>query len=200
MTIPTRPLREGRTPHGFSRMVNFCDAVVAIAITLLILPLVDAASNIGTLSVGELFAQNAFRLFVFVLSFAVIGNFWLVHHRLYEQVIDYNLPLLWANLLWLLTIVFLPFPTELLGSSGRRDLATYAVYIGTLILTSVATLLQQVIVVRSVDLQAPVQPAAPVVSALCDHHDPADFGFCCRGDYPGNRFVVTAAAGCGPTA
>ncbi|WP_434618674.1 TMEM175 family protein [Arthrobacter sp. A5] len=142
-------------------MVNFCDAVVAIAITLLILPLVDAASNIGTLSVGELFAQNAFLLFVFVLSFAVIGNFWLVHHRLYEQVIDYNVPLLWANLLWLLTIVFLPFPTELLGSGDRRDLATYAVYIGTLVLTSAAILLQQVIVVRSADLHAPGNQRPP---------------------------------------
>ncbi|MDJ0357256.1 TMEM175 family protein [Paenarthrobacter sp. PH39-S1] len=84
-----------------------------------------------------------------------MGNFWLVHHRLYEQVIDYNVPLLWANLLWLLTIVFLPFPTELLGSGDRRDLATYAVYIGTLVFTSAAILLQQVIVVRSADLHAP---------------------------------------------
>ena len=33
---------------GFRRLVNFSDAVVAIAITLLILPLVDAASSIGT--------------------------------------------------------------------------------------------------------------------------------------------------------
>lgn len=80
MINPASRRGEGRTPHGFSRMVNFCDAVVAIAITLLILPLVDAAGSIGSLSVRGLFVQNAFRLFVFVLSFAVIGNFWLIHH------------------------------------------------------------------------------------------------------------------------
>ncbi len=71
-----------RTPRGFSRMVNFCDAVVAIAITLLILPLVDTASSIGTMSVGDLFTENAYRLFVFVLSFAVIGNVWFIHHQM----------------------------------------------------------------------------------------------------------------------
>ncbi len=62
--------------------------------------------------------------------------------------------LLWANLLWLLSIVFLPFPTELLGSGDRHDLATYAVYIGTLVLTSSATLQQQIIIVRSPGIQA----------------------------------------------
>lgn len=140
------------TPHGFSRLVNFSDAVVAIAITVLILPLVDTVVDFdGSASVFVL--ANLFQIFMFGLSFAVIGNFWLIHHRLYERAADYNGPLLWANLLWLLSIVFLPFPTELLASSDADDRPTYAIYIGTMIVTCAAALLQQWILIRNSALQ-----------------------------------------------
>ena len=66
--------RNVHTERGFDRLVNFSDAVVAIAITLLILPLVDTAATVGTESAGKLVVQNGYKLFVFVLSFAVIGQ------------------------------------------------------------------------------------------------------------------------------
>jgi uncharacterized membrane protein len=141
-----------RTDRGFSRLVGFSDGVVAIAITLLILPLVTSATETDTDFVTFLTA-NAFPLFAFVLSFAVIGRFWLVHHQMYENAVTYNTPLLWANLLWLLTIVFLPFPTELITSSSEEPL-THGLYVGTMVLTSAAALLQQWIVVRNPQLQA----------------------------------------------
>lgn len=140
------------TPHGFSRLVNFSDAVVAIAITVLILPLVDTVVDFDG-SAAEFILANLFQIFMFVLSFAVIGNFWLVHHRIYERAKDYNGPLLWANLLWLLSIVFLPFPTELLAISGSDDKVTNAIYIGTMIVTCGAGLLQQGILIRNAELQ-----------------------------------------------
>ena len=140
------------TSRGFDRLVNFSDAVVAIAITLLILPLVESVVEFdGDVSVFVL--SNLYQIFVFFLSFVVIGNFWMVHHRLYEKVTDYSTPLIWANLLWLLSIVFLPFPTELLANAEPHDKATYALYIGTMVVTTAATLLQQVIIVRAPNLQ-----------------------------------------------
>jgi len=142
------------TERGFTRLVSFSDGVVAIAITLLILPLVDSASEISA-GVATFLTDNAFQLFVFVLSFAVIGRFWLTHHGMYENAIDYNKALTRANLLWLLSIVFLPFPTELLASGDGDERLTYALYVGTMTLTSVAALLQQWILVRNPQLQAP---------------------------------------------
>ena len=97
---------EGRK-RALDRLMFFSDAVAAIAATLLILPLVDDASAIGHRSVGDLLSDNWPALFAFALSFAVIYRFWIIHHHLYENVNDYSEPLLWANGLWLISIVFM---------------------------------------------------------------------------------------------
>lgn len=142
-----------RTAHGFARLVGFSDGVVAIAITLLILPLVDAASGYRG-DVGAFFNDHLGQFLVFLLSFVVIGDFWIVHHRLFERLDGYNTPLLWTNLLWLLSIVFLPFPTALLAGSHSGDRAVYALYVGTMVVTTTASLLLRAIAVRSPELQA----------------------------------------------
>jgi uncharacterized membrane protein len=143
-----------RTERGFDRFVNFSDAVVAIAITLLVLPLVNTAANIGSESGSDLIATHEFKLFIFVLSFAVIGQFWLVHHRMFESAIGYNDQLLWANFLWLASIVFLPFPTELLASATKHQAAVYGLYVGTMLVTSTALLIEQWIITANPELQA----------------------------------------------
>ena len=119
--------------RGFDRLVNFSDAVVAIAITLLVLPLVTAASDLTRESVEVFVQQNAMQFFSFVLSFVIIGRFWLVHHQLFERLGEYNTPVLVWNLMWLLGIVFLPFPTELFATSGGDDVLTNVLYIGTML-------------------------------------------------------------------
>ena len=114
-----------RSEVGFRRLVSFSDAVVAIAITLLILPLVDAASSIGTTGIGHFLSDNRTKLLAFLLSFVVIGRFWWGQHQVFERVKTYNPLLVWGMFVWLLSIVFLPFPTELIssaqdGNSGRH--------------------------------------------------------------------------------
>lgn len=142
-----------KTAHGYGRLVGFSDGVVAIAITLLILPLVDSASDYDG-DTGKFVMEHLGKLLVFLLSFAVIGNFWLVHHRTFERIRSYNTGLLWANLLWLLSIVFLPFPTALLASSPSGDRATYVLYVGTMVVTTAAEVLMQAIIMRHPELQA----------------------------------------------
>ncbi|SDY61516.1 TMEM175 family protein [Herbiconiux ginsengi] len=144
------------TERGFDRLVNFSDAVVAIAITLLILPLVDTATELNDKTVSELLADNWLKLLVFVISFAVIGRFWLAHHRMYENIVGYDKALLLTNLFWLLTIVFLPFPTELIATGDSDGSpATSALYIGTMVLSSFAGTAQMMIILRHPELQAP---------------------------------------------
>jgi uncharacterized membrane protein len=55
------------------------------------------------------------KFFSFGLSFLVIGRFWMGHHRAFQYVRRYDRGLLWVNLLFLLSVSFLPFPTALLG-------------------------------------------------------------------------------------
>ncbi len=140
------------TERGFRRLVNFSDAVVAIAITLLVLPLVDSASSIGTAGLGTFLSDNRARLFAFALSFAVIGNFWWDQHQRFERVRTYNSVLVWGMFVWLFSIVFLPFPTEVLGVAKSQP-STRGIYVGTLLVTAAATLVQQWAVVRWPELQ-----------------------------------------------
>lgn len=107
---------------GLERLVFFSDAVFAIAITLLALDIrlpVDASE----LSNRELLASLLDiwpRYLSFVISFLVIGNFWISHHFRYRWIIRYDRRLMLLNLLLLMTIVFIPFPTAVLSESGNR--------------------------------------------------------------------------------
>ncbi len=66
-------------------MIAFTDAAVAIALTLLVLPLVDIvpeAAHSGEPAVAVV-TDNLAPIGSFLLSFAVIARFWSVHHRLF---------------------------------------------------------------------------------------------------------------------
>jgi uncharacterized membrane protein len=152
-----------QTERGLERLVGFTDAVVAIAITLLVLPLVESARDVHT-SVADFLSSNTTSLFTFALSFVVIAGFWRVQHRRFESVTGYNPPLVWATMLWLFAIVFLPLPTELLGGAVDDDRGAHALYIGTMVLSTVAGLLQEWVIRRSPALRAGL--AGSLVPAL----------------------------------
>jgi uncharacterized membrane protein len=119
------------------RLVFFTDAVVAIALTLLILPLVDLvpdASRSG-LGLGDLLRDNLPELGSFLLSFVVIFRFWWAHHQLFRHVSGLNQALVNWNLLWLLSIVLLPWPTAIITAYDTTP-GSVALYIGTLVLSS----------------------------------------------------------------
>jgi uncharacterized membrane protein len=125
-----------RTDRGLDRLVAFLDAVVAIAITLLVLPLIDVLANAERdQRLGEVLATHLPQFGAFLLSFAVIARLWLVHHRVSERVGAYDEALLLVNFGWALTIVILPFSTQLVAVYGTERLAV-GLYIGTIALSS----------------------------------------------------------------
>jgi uncharacterized membrane protein len=131
------------------RLVFFSDAVVAIALTLLILPLADAVPEAVSKHTSslEMITENQWKIYSFLLSFAVIARLWIFHHRLFEQVKAYNRPLMVVNLFWLLTIVILPFPAEMTGGFGD-DRFTAAVYIGTVLASNICQL-AMILIIRA---------------------------------------------------
>jgi uncharacterized membrane protein len=142
-------MRAIRTERGLDRLVNFSDATVAIAITLLILPLVDIAPEIEHKTVGEVLVEHWGQLLGFVISFWVIGRFWVVHHQVFEWVEDYSNGLVWANMLWMSSIVFIPFTANALANIDTTDRPDiYLLYIGTLVVTALSMLLIEVILAR----------------------------------------------------
>lgn len=109
----------------------FADAVVAIAITLLVLPLVDIPAEMSTSTLGEVWQEHQAEFYMFLLSFVVIARIWLSHHNFGERMARGDTWVLIMTLAWLLTVVFFPLPTEMMGELGNER-AVAAVYIGTL--------------------------------------------------------------------
>jgi uncharacterized membrane protein len=147
---------------GFRRLVTFSDAVAAIAITLLVLPLVDSANDIGKTSVHQFLHDNRSALLSFALSFLVIGSFWWGQHQVLRGVKTYNPVLVVSMFGWLLAIVFLPFPTELLGSAHTGITTVHDIYIGTMLVAAVAILVQQWDIIHWPELQ--LDPDGTVLS------------------------------------
>lgn len=128
-------------PFRTERFKAFVDAVVAIAMTLLILPLMESVSDAasGNIGTADFLAEHAGQLLSFGLSFLLIATFWMGHHRQYRDVEWITGPLLWINVAWMATIVWLPVPTAMIGQMDS-DALQAVVYIGTLIMTQVTTL------------------------------------------------------------
>lgn len=96
------------------RTVFFCDAVVAIAITLLALD-IKLKHIDGHLQFSDI--TNQWKSFLaFFLSFINIAGFWKTHHSFFSHIKKMDEKLLWYNIFWLFFIVLLPFSTSLVGS------------------------------------------------------------------------------------
>jgi TMEM175 potassium channel family protein len=111
--------RGRREAAGVGRVNAFSDAVFAVAITLLILTIdVPQLSDAGQL--GSALRALWPKFEGFLLSFVVIGAFWIAHHLIFGLIERSKPLLLWINLLLLMCIVALPFSTDLMSQYKGR--------------------------------------------------------------------------------
>jgi uncharacterized membrane protein len=143
------------TFRGIDRLVNLSDAVISIAGTLLILPLADKVTQHHISSFQTLVDACEQQFFIFLLSFVVICRFWLIHHNMFAPLRKFNPAVFWLNAAWLLTIVMIPFTSELIGGSGGEHLFITIIYIGTLVMTSYIDVAIQWTVLHSPELHKP---------------------------------------------
>jgi uncharacterized membrane protein len=117
--------------HPTTRLEAFCDGVFAIALTLLIIDIrIPASEQVGTTRELWLALRHLGpSVFAFVLSFAVILITWVNHHRFFRLVNKSSGSFVYANGFLLLTVVFMPFPTALVGEYLLTDHAAPAVVI-----------------------------------------------------------------------
>jgi uncharacterized membrane protein len=150
------------TTRGLERLIFFTDAIAAIAITLLILPLVDVvpaiAAHGGT--IGALFDEYFGQVLGFLISFAVIARLWFAHHQLFEHVAAYSGRLVFLTVLWAFTIVLLPLPTALTAQLSPSP-GLVAFYIGTMAASSLVLTTMTVVIRRTPAIQAPDNPITP---------------------------------------
>ncbi|MFE1646229.1 TMEM175 family protein [Microbacterium sp. P01] len=149
MTAKDEADTEAGQLYSAERAKAFIDAVVAIAMTLLILPLMESVGEAASSdqSTVEWWNENTGALFAFVLSFAVIGNFWVSHHRQFAGVTAVTNGLLWLTMAWMLTIVWLPIATAVVGQL-ETDTLQKVLYIGSMLITSLLMLFIQLYLTR----------------------------------------------------
>ena len=132
--------RESREREGneieFSRIVAFSDGVFAIAITLLVLSFSVPDHLHGETLTDALWGQRD-ALLAYGLSFAVIGRFWVIHHRFFSEVTGFDNRLLGLNIFYLAWIVLIPFSSEVLGDHGGEaaGVVLYAANLAGVVLT-----------------------------------------------------------------
>lgn len=135
---PFDPVAGGSVRHRdeaeteFNRIVAFSDGVFAIAITLLVLGLAvpEDRHNIA----NELL-DNRDDLVAYAISFAVLGRYWLAHHRFFSALARFDGRLMGLNLVYLAFIALVPFSSEVLGDYSRET-AAVVVYAINMILVS----------------------------------------------------------------
>jgi uncharacterized membrane protein len=103
-----------------SRLEAFTDGVMAIVITLLILDVKLPEVEYGGLA-GGLIAILP-KISVYTQSFLLIGLYWVFHHQAFSFINEVDGVLLWINVLFLLLISFLPFPTAMMGKYHYQTL------------------------------------------------------------------------------
>jgi TMEM175 potassium channel family protein len=118
------------------RLEAFSDGVLAIAITLLVLEIkIEPA---GFAHLWRSLADEWPAYLAFVTSFLTIGGVWLAHHALFERLSAVDPALMRLNLLLLMAVSFLPFPTalmsEALTESRSAERAAVVVYGATALL------------------------------------------------------------------
>ena len=117
--------------HSNTRLEAFCDGVFAIALTLLIIEIkIPTSEEIDTTHALWLALRHLGpSICAFVLSFAIILITWVNHHRFFRLVNRSSASFIYANGFLLLTVVFMPFPTALVGEYLLTDHAAPAVVV-----------------------------------------------------------------------
>jgi uncharacterized membrane protein len=112
------------------RLEAFSDGVIAIAITLLVLEIKIEPPGFSHL--WRSLAEEWPSYLAYVTSFLTIGGVWLAHHALFERLSAIDPVLMRLNLLLLMVVAFLPFPTalmaEALQESRNAERAAVVVY------------------------------------------------------------------------
>jgi uncharacterized membrane protein len=116
-----------------ARLEAFSDGVFGVAITLLIL---DVRPEDGVTG-WQILTHQWHHILVYVLSFILVGVYWVAHHHMMHFINATDRTLLWLNLMMLLFVVFIPFTAAQLSAS-HEDPSSIRIYAATLILINLS--------------------------------------------------------------
>lgn len=107
------------------RVLNFSDGVFAFAATLLVLKIDLPALSPVEINSGRL-SQELLNLwpqyFANIVSFLIIGYYWLTHHAIFTLIKKFDPVIIWLNIIFLVFISFVPFPVDLFGDYSNSQI------------------------------------------------------------------------------
>ncbi len=108
----------GATGLSKNRIEALCDGVFAIAMTLMIFNI--KVPEVPAVALGpHKLAHEVFILWpkflVYLISFAMLGVYWVGHHNQYHYILRTDRAFLWMNIFFLTCVSLIPFSTGLLG-------------------------------------------------------------------------------------
>ena len=105
-----------RDAQQLERLTFFSDAVFAIAMTLLVIEVrLPPLHAFGERELGDALLALIPNYVGFLVSFLVLGRFWVSHHTLMSELRGTSVALVWTNLFLLLAVAFMPFPTAVVS-------------------------------------------------------------------------------------
>lgn len=121
--METAPHQHDTSRFQLERLILFSDAVFAIAITLLIIEIKvpHTEGRFTNAEIGEALLHQLPEWIGFFISFWVIGIYWMAHHRMFGYLVGYNDGLMLVNLLFLMTIVVMPFSSGLYSNYAQLN-------------------------------------------------------------------------------
>lgn len=153
---PREPAVE-RHPSA-DRIIAFTDAAVAIALTLLVLPLMESVASVTESGEGASFSawltENAGSVSAFGLSFLMVALYWTRHHAAMLMVRRFAGRMLTANFVWILAIVLLPV-TSAVAVSFTLDAWSVGAYLSNLALIGVTLAWIEIETMRFPEVEEP---------------------------------------------
>ena len=103
---------------------SFTDGVFAIIITILVLE-IGVPSDLSEQSLREALDETGATLVAWVISFLIVGMYWVWHRDLFGRVRAVNRDLVWLNLIFLLPVSLIPFAAAVLGEYHDEPIALH---------------------------------------------------------------------------
>jgi uncharacterized membrane protein len=129
-------LREHMEYHiSKNRLETMVDGIFAIAMTILVLginPPKPDMSQAHDVLPGQIFDLIP-EIFIFIIAFLILAGFWLDHHRHFHFVRTVDSRLLWMNIFLLISVVLIPFSTDVAGDYPDILIAVLLFHINILI-------------------------------------------------------------------
>jgi uncharacterized membrane protein len=161
MEANTRPAESGPArSKDLSRTTALTDGVIAIAITLLVLNIVvpNIRDALVSKELGSALWDLRPQVFGFILSFVVIGYYWMTHRLVFSYLRTIDVPMMMINFFFLLMIAFMPFVAALLADYVPDGLAV-ACYAGVMAVAGLSQLLMVVYPGKKEQFRVTVRPS-----------------------------------------